>query len=740
MTRSNSSSAAPAPSARDILLAPPAGWLPVAAAARALGKSASSIRSRCQAGTLAATLCRGVYGPEWFVDPSAVPALRLAGGDVATPAVVGDSLAGLSEAKRRKIYEQFNLVQAWETDLAAKPAEIRADRWMAQWCRAQRGLGHRVSPPTVYRWRRKVATGGIAALADHRGGFCHADWSPEALQFIVGQYCDESRPSIALCFERAEAVAASQGWTLPSRATVRRHIRRHVDPKLIAAGRDPRRMRDRCLPDIRRDWSLVNAMDLWVADHRQLDVWVPRRVLVDELSAGRKTGRKTWRWSWFRPWLTMFLDAATWYPVAWDLRFESPDANQVMSVFCRGVQLYGKPRHAYLDNGKDFRAARFAGGRRRSRAEGAEGAENKNATNRFFPSASSAPSARDLLPESAVTPILEMLGIGVTWALPYNAKAKVIEPWFRFMSERFDRTFETYLGNKPERRPERIKAMSGQAERYYNDGLTLESMSESFTRWVQDDMVHRECPVECRKPLSTAQAFQQCRAADFVEARPPEQDLALLLMPSQRVVVSKNGIYVKAHDRLYWSDDLLDRTAASGRDARRHIVYRYRTDDDSHIYVFDALTGKYLCNATPFTGDKLHPVAPAGSWDEKKLSQAMEFKGRVAKALRDQSRDLKRASFEVLLTAQRDGARAGGRLVLPTPPVAPPAPVAIQITPQISRAAADAARDKADDDARRENRRQALRGFLRTGTDAADAAPKAPARSALDILADSQEL
>jgi len=725
------------------LPAPPPGWLATSQAAKALGKSASSIRSRCQAGTLAARLCQGVYGPEWYVDPAAVPALRLSLGDIRTPAVVGDPLAGLSEAKRAKIYEKFCLVEDWQKDLASKPASMAADDWAHTWCDAQRMMGRSVTRTSLYTWRAKIERGGIAALADRRGGVCRSEWSPEALQFIVGQYLDESRPSISLCYERAEAVAVSQGWTLPSRATARRHIRRHVDAKLIAAGRDPRRMRDRCLPDIRRDWSRVHAMDCWVADHRQLDVWVPRRVLVDELASGRRTGRKTWRWAWYRPWLTMFLDVATWHPVAWDIRFENPDANQVMSVFCRGVQLWGKPLHLYLDNGKDFRARRFAGGRKKRTAEpGARNMEPGEKTASQFPAPGSrfpvppfASTGSAVIPESAVQPILEMLGISVTWALPYNAKAKVVEPWFRLMSERFDRTFPTYLGNKPERRPERIKAMSGQAERYYNDGLTIESISEAFTRWVQDDMVHRECPVECRKPLSTAQAFQQCRAGDFVESRPPEADLALLLMPSQRVVVSKNGIYVKHHDRLYWSDDLLDRSAASGRDTRRHIVYRYRTDDDSHIYVFDALTGKYLCNAAPFTGDRMHPLAPAGSYEADRVSAAMESKNRFAKQLRNQSRDLKRASFEVLLSAQQAGARAGGRLA--APPAPPIAPVAIQVTPQISQAAADAARDKADEDLRRENRRQALRGFLATGTDDVPAAVK-PQRSALDILADAQ--
>jgi len=206
-------------------------------------------------------------------------------------------------------------------------------------------------------------------------------------------------------------------------------------------------------------------------------------------------------------------------------------------------------------------------------------------------------------------------------------------------------------------------------------------------------------------------------------------------------VVSKNGIYVRAHDRLYWSDDLLERAGASGRDRRRQIVYRYRTDDDSHIYVFDAETGKYLCSAAPFTGDQLHPLAAAGSHNADQVSAAMEFKGHVAKAFRGQVRDLKKASFDVLLTAQQAGARAGGRLAA-TPAPMPAAPAVIQMTPQVSKAANDAANDKTRDDQRREGRAKLHEVFAMasTGTDAAPARRDPPAKranTAMDILADT---
>jgi len=46
--------------------------------------------------------------------------------------------------------------------------------------------------------------------------------------------------------------------------------------------------------------------------------------------------------------------------------------------------------------------------------------------------------------ESHVKPILECLGVAVHFAEPYNAKAKVIEPWFKIVAENFDKRWPTY--------------------------------------------------------------------------------------------------------------------------------------------------------------------------------------------------------------------------------------------------------------------------------------------------------
>jgi transposase InsO family protein len=284
--------------------------------------------------------------------------------------------------------------------------------------------------------------------------------------------------------------------------------------------------RDRCIPDIGRDWSLVPAMGLWVGDHRQFDAFVPCPVERFD----RKLGRTVTEWAWRRPWITAYIDALTWKCVARRIRFEDPDDNQVMITFVAGVSEHGKPSHLYLDNGKDFRARRFAGGRAESR--------------------------RKLFDEAAVQPMLELLGIPVTWATPYNARAKIIEPWFRLVSERFDRVFDTYAGNRQDRKPERLKALRHKAGEYAANGFTLASFTQVFDRWMTEDYELRECPVAASKPLTVAEAFVRLRDPAFLAARPTDQDLALLLLPSQAVVVGKQGIYVPAFGRHYWSDEL----------------------------------------------------------------------------------------------------------------------------------------------------------------------------------------
>lgn len=698
-------------------------WVSVALAAQALGHTERRVRQRLAAGELAGRR----IGRQWQVDALASPAISIAAGLEISVAREGDPLAGLSNTQRQGAHRRLEAVQAWQRSLAERPDHIPVGQWRRHWLAIWNRTGasrQRVTERSLIRWCRQLRDDGIAGLVDNRGGLRQrADVSDPAWELFSGLYLDQAQPDVARCYEIVAAHAQAEEWNWPSLRTVQRWARDRLDPKLAMLGRDPKRFRDRAIPYIERDASLIHANQLWVADHRRFDVLIP----FCDAESKRK-------WRWLRPWLTCWLDFRTWMPAAWGIRFEAPDGNFVMETFVAGVEKHGQPSDVYLDNGKDFRMNRFAGGRRQGRSRKGHGAN------------------AGLVCEAHVKPLLEQLNITPHFAIPFNASAKVIENFFRLVSDRFDKTWHTYCGRDAIRKPERLRTSKlwNKAELFYRSGLTIESFRSAFEAWLTTDYELRECPVKASRGMCVAEAFQRLRPAGYVPQRPPSTSLMMLLMPSVPVTVRQNGIWVTAFGRHYWSDHLEDRRAASGRDLKRKVVYRFRQNDPSGIFVFDAQSGRFLCTATPYLGGGMHPLATstdgaASAADADKLSGAIALQKRLARDSGRRLRELQKTAGNRLLSASR---LAGETLGLHADPSAVPAPrtPALRISPDRDGfdAAGLAAQRHADGQAaldRRTARQFADSFFAKTGTDAADEIcdpPGAlPKRSAMDVLADT---
>lgn len=687
------------------------GWLTVEEVAQILGKAARTIRWQCQRGVLAARQVPTPTGPVWMIDPDCRPAFRIASGEPAGPALAGDPLAGLSKAKRDGVHRRYRVVCDYLMALLRKPAGMTERQFMGDWLELY-GHRHRDEPPfsprTLRTWKAKLARDGVAGLIDRRDYQGQAVWSEGAKEFFVGLYLDQANPKIPALYERMEALAAAEDWELPSLRTVQSFVARQLDPKVKAFGRKPKDFRDRCLPHVQRDWTQVPAMGCWIADHRQFDVLLPRKVWNEK--------KRRHEWRWFRPWLTAYLDGRSWMPAAWAISFDAPDGNRSMATFVRGVQAHGKPEAVYLDNGKDFRMYRLSGGRKRPAGKG-----------------------QRIVAEKHVKPLLDLLGVESAFAIPYNAKAKVIEPWFGIVAERFDKTWETYCGRRADLKPERFKTYRGKAEDYHAGGLTVEAFSEAFDAWVTRDYALRESPARAAGGLSAARAFAELRRADFVPQRPAAETLALLLMPSVPVRVDQNGIYVRAFGQHYWSDALEARRCGSGRDVRRKVTYRYDPDDPGAIYVFDAQADTFLCVARPYVGGGIHPLASPGSADADRLQDAMALQRRLARQTKGQVSYYQRVAGNALLATARQAARTLGRLDdAATMPVAPAPAIQFSEGGELDRAAIAAA------DQRKRRRTPTRRAssaleLLATGTDDESAQQTRGRRHALDLLTDPEK-
>ncbi len=151
-----------------------------------------------------------------------------------------------------------------------------------------------------------------------------------------------------------------------------------------------------------RDSSLLNVGDVWVADGHTLafDIMNP------------KTGKAQ------RMTMIMVFDWASRYPVGASLAF-TEDSQHIQIAFRNAFLNWGGvPKYVYLDNGKAFRAKLF---------------------NEKW-------QEHDL--SSDLAGIFPRLGIQVAFAESYNAKAKVIERFFKTFQERFERFIGSFRGKK----------------------------------------------------------------------------------------------------------------------------------------------------------------------------------------------------------------------------------------------------------------------------------------------------
>ncbi len=678
-------------------------WPTAAEAARILGRSKRMILLQCQSGRLAA---RKVAG-QWYVSPDAAPALRIARGELAVPVITGDPLACLPRRARQTIFDRHNIIKAYLAALAHRDGRTPVKAFLAGWVEHLVCLhpGRELSVRTLYKWLGAYRRDGIAGLIDgrHRNGSREASIDQEDWSLIRGMYLSQARLSVAYIYEIARAEAAKEGRSLPSVRTVHRWIAEKLDPKIAAFGREPKKFRDRCTPFIKRDWTKVAAMDVWIADHRQFDVWVPYR----DPDSGV--------FSFQRPILTAYLDGRSWHVTGWAIESGQPNGDRVMGTFGRAVEAHGLPAALILDNGKDFRNKRFGGGR----PKGKKGLR--------------------IVDQGAVKPLLQTLGVAVHWATPYNAKAKPIEPFFGVVAMHFDKTFETYCGGKTQDRPERLKGLK--ADEYHaRTGFCLDVFREAFAAWLQKDYAIAESPADAAGGLSPADAFVRLRAGDYVERRVAAEDLALLLTPSQAVTVTQNGVWVRNFGRFYWSDDLEDRRAASGRDLKRKIRYRYRPDDPSKIWVFDAQSGRFLAIATPYVGNAIHPLASSDA-DRDKLADCMATQRDLGKRTRDDVTDLRSYAGNRLLAAHADAVNQRVKddpsKLVPTDAhrklsVGVQQPTRMVFDPQIARAAL--AGKAAAEHVRQEAESSALE-YLATGTDDQSTARTASSIDPVDLLA-----
>jgi len=532
-------------------------------AAGLIGVSERRIRRMCIRGKLPGAEKRD---GRWRIPRTAHPNLAVG----ASPAVPSE-LVDVPEVKRREALRRLGLIQEfYRFERAAGSSRREAVCAFA----ATRHL----SRSSFWRWLSNYKNEGPAGLVDRRGGegFIRDQISPEAFEYFKSLYLDQRQPTIKQCWLNVRYMNKDRnmGWRVPDLAAMYRYIKGHIPlPVLVLHREGLSAYEAKCAPYIERDPDSVEPGQIWVGDHSQFNCWIRHRD------------------RWVRPWITAWQDMRSRLIVGFDINV-SPNQTTILLAMKRGIEKWGPPDSAKVDNGRDYDSQMWTGQTKARRLALKKG----------------------YIDEQMVAGIYAMMEIGVSFAIPYHPQSKPIERFFDTLDKQFTKTIETYCGKDTDRRPDDLK------DKLADDTLLhkvygLADFGQVVGRYIKvyNNAAHTGEGMDGRSP---AEVFES-RTSRRVMA----EGVAELLMRiwSKELKVGKNGVTInKLHYGQYNSELLMQQ----GRAVRA----AYDPDDMREIYVYDAKTLKLITIAGQ---NRLMQHGKAVA--ESDLREAMRAKGRARK-------------------------------------------------------------------------------------------------------------
>ena len=350
-----------------------------------------------------------------------------------------DSLRIMEAPKRDEAIRRLGLVQQ-----AIGFAIDAPDRGAALGAFAVR---HKIRQRTLERWIGRYKDEGILGLVDRRrGGIKREDViEEEAWQTFCALYLDQRKMTVKLCYEMTRTIAEREGrdWQLPTVRTMHNLIERRIPKNVRVLHREGRTAYEaKCAPFIEIDPDSIAPGSVWVGDHSPFNCWVRHRN------------------GWIRPWITAWQDMRSRAIVGRDIN-AGPNQTTILRAFKRGCQEYGPPDAVKIDNGKDYDSEMWTGTTK----------QRRRAINKGY------------LDESMMAGIYALLDISVSFAIPYNAKAKPIERFFDTLDRQFVVTLDSYCGKDPQRRPEEFDLND---TKLIESALTLEEFADRAGKYIDE--------------------------------------------------------------------------------------------------------------------------------------------------------------------------------------------------------------------------------------------------------------
>lgn len=408
----------------------------------------------------------------------------------------------------------------------------------------------KISRGTLHRWKnilnetedytKLIPQYKYAKVDEYRT--CLTD---EEIKIFMGLLLHPNRLCIGKAIALTKYKLQQQGQSyIPADITFRKYanwFKKNSYDKWVLARDGEKVLSDKVEPYIKRDASLLEVGDILVADGHVLNFNV-----INPFSS--KPTRAT---------LVGFLDWKSTALVGYEIMIE--ENTQCIASALRNsiINLDMIPKVVYQDNGRAFRAKYFNDDRGFS--------------------------------ELGFNGLYSKLGIETVFARPYNARAKVIERFFKEFQEGFEKLLPSYVGSNIQNKPAYLMRNEKLHKTLHNDYIpTLEETIKMIDMWL-NFKISQPCPNAPDKTIAEVLEDRKKQNIDI-------NQLDDLMLATEVKTIQRNGIRFLNCD--YFDERLYG--------FKSKVLIKYNLFDLTSIKVYTT-KGEYLCTAGRVT--ETHPMA-----------------------------------------------------------------------------------------------------------------------------------
>lgn len=408
----------------------------------------------------------------------------------------------------------------------------------------------KISRGTLHRWKNTLngTEDYIKLIPQYR--YAKVDeyrtcLSDEEIKIFMGLLLHPNRMCIGKAIALTKYKLKEQGQSyIPADITFRKYanwFKKNNYDKWVLARDGEKALSDKVEPYIKRDASLLEVGDILVADGHKLAFNVINPF----------TGKPT------RATLVGFIDWKSTALVGYEIMLE--ENTQCIASALRNaiINLDMIPKIVYQDNGRAFRAKYFT--------------DDKGFT------------------ELGFNGIYLKLGIETVFARPYNARAKVIERFFKEFQEGFEKLLPSYVGSNIQNKPAYLMRNEKLHTQLHNDFVpTLEETIKMIDMWLNFKN-SQPCPNVPNKTIAEILGERRRQNVDIYK-------LDDLMLATEVKTIQRNGIRFLNCD--YFDERLYG--------FKSKVLIKYNLFDLTSIKVYTT-KGEYLCTAERVT--ETHPMA-----------------------------------------------------------------------------------------------------------------------------------